>query len=269
MRDDGARTGISRYEDGGTYVLSVGQFLEDMYRPFQTICAGQSPVTSWSRQVVYLRPSRFVVYDRTTVCTASLDQYLAFHFSANPVEVTAPGPGLHRFDVANAGVFAGSMTTILPASPAIVTTDHLTTDTLTWNKMWRTEIRAPGTPAVTHQWLDVFDAAAAANQVSTATGVTINGGAAVGVLLQSAAGNNAVVSGTAAVGTPIAGTLGYTVPALQTRHVITDLVPSSGYTIAVVVAGAHTVTITPGGSSLTSANGVLTFQVSVGGQVTP
>src|SRR6185295_10948641 len=50
QRSDGVRTKIGRYEDGGSYVLAVGQFLEDMYRPFNTICAGQSPLTSWSRQ---------------------------------------------------------------------------------------------------------------------------------------------------------------------------------------------------------------------------
>ena len=80
-------------------------------------------MTSLSRQIVYLRPSQFVVYDRSGICDASLDQYLAFHFPANPVEVAAPGPGLHRFDV-NTGQFAGSMTTILPANAAIVTTDR-------------------------------------------------------------------------------------------------------------------------------------------------
>ena len=61
----------------------------------------------------------------------------------NPLEVTAPAAGLHRFDVTN-GQFAGSMTTILPANAAIVTTDRFSTDTRTWNKMWRTEIRADG-----------------------------------------------------------------------------------------------------------------------------
>src|SRR5437763_4619651 len=101
QRDDGVRTKIGRYADGGSYVLAVGQFLEDMYRPFQTICQDKSPITSWSRQIVYLRPSQFVVYDRTGICDSSLDQYLAFHFPASPVEVASPGTGLHRFDVLN------------------------------------------------------------------------------------------------------------------------------------------------------------------------
>ncbi len=35
QRTDGVRTKISRYEDGGSYVMALGQNIEDMYRPFQ------------------------------------------------------------------------------------------------------------------------------------------------------------------------------------------------------------------------------------------
>jgi hypothetical protein len=113
-RAEGVHTQLSRYEDGGSYVLALGQNIEDIYRPFQAIC-GTKPVTSWSRQILYLRPSQFVVYDRTAICNASLDQYMAFHFPGAPTEVTAPACGLHRLDVSFNGAFAGSMTTILPA----------------------------------------------------------------------------------------------------------------------------------------------------------
>src|SRR5262249_44083709 len=44
QRDDGVRTKIGRFEDGGSYVLVVGQFLEDMYRSFSTVCANVSPI---------------------------------------------------------------------------------------------------------------------------------------------------------------------------------------------------------------------------------
>ncbi len=269
QRTDGVRTKIGRYEDGGSYVLAVGQFLEDMYRPFQTICAGQSPITSWSRQIVYLRPSQFVVYDRTGICDKSLDQYLAFHFPANPVEVTPPAPGLHRLDVSTTQ-FAGSMTTILPANAAITTTDRLSSDSATWNKLWRTEIRAPGAPAAAHLWMTVFDLAPSSAQVAAATGVTVSGGSAVGALLASPAGNSVVISGTAPVGTAIAGPISYTVPAAATRHVITDLAPSAGYTVSVSVSGGnHIVTVAPGGSFSATANAVLSFSVTAGGLVQP
>ena len=267
-RADGARTRIGRYEDGGSYVLSAGQFLEDMYRPFQTICSGRSPVTTWSRQIVYLRPSQFVIYDRTGICDASLDQYLAFHFPARPVEAAAPAPGARRFDVST-GTFAGSMTTILPAGVAVVTTDQLGSNPAVWNKLWRSELRATGAAAANRLWMNVFDLAPSSSQVAAASAVNITTGPAVGVLLQSSAGNSVVVSGTAAFGTPIAGPLGYLVPAASTRHVITDLAPSTGYTISVGVSGGnHTINVATGGSRTTSANGVLTFQVSAAGQVT-
>ncbi len=247
QRSDGARTSIGRFEDGGSYVLTVGQYLEDMYYAFHnpatgqpTICPGaSSAVTSLSRQIVYLRPSQFVVYDRSGVCDASLDQYLAFHFAANPVEVTAPATGEHRFDV-NTGQFAGSMTTILPANAATVTTDKFSSDTRTWNKVWRTEIRPAGAKTANHLWLTVFDLAPSSGQVAAATAVNVVSGSAVGALLQSAAGNSVVVSGTAPVGTAIAGPLSYIVPAAQTLHVITDLQPSTGYTVSVVVSGRIT-----------------------------
>jgi hypothetical protein len=278
QRDDGARTKVGRFEDGGSYVLSVGQFLEDMYYAFHdpstgtpTICPSAAhAVTSLSREIVYLRPSQFVVYDRSTICDASLDQYLAFHFAANPMEVTATGPGLHRFDV-NTGQFAGSMTTILPANAAFSTTSQFSTEPVTWNKVWRTEIRPTDAPTATRRWMTVFDLAPSSLQVANATGVNITSGPAVGALLQSsAAGNSAVISGTAQVGTAIAGPLGYVVPAVQTRHVITDLAPSTGYTVSVVVSGGnHSVSIVQGGSSMSSANGVLSFQVNASGQVTP
>jgi hypothetical protein len=269
QRSDGVRTDIGRYEDGGIYALAVGQFLEDMYRPFQTICAGKSPITSWSRQIVYLRPSQFVVYDRTGICDASLDQYLAFHFPANPVEVTAPAPGLHRFDV-NTGQFAGSMTTILPANAATITTSQFSSDTTTWNKLWRTEIRATDARTTTRRWMTVFDLAPTAAQVASATGISVTGGLAVGALLSSPAGNNVVISGTAPVGTDIAGAFSYTVPAAATRHVITDLTPSAKYAVAVtVMAGNHLVTVMPGGNTAASANGVLSFGVTAGGQLQP
>jgi hypothetical protein len=162
------------------------------------------------------------------------------------------------------------MTTILPASAGIVTTDRFSTDSQTWNKLWRTEIRSTGPASATQRWLTVFDLAGSSAQVAAATPVTILNGAAVGALLQSSVGNSATVFGTAPVGTPIAGSLSYVVPAAQTRHVVTDLTPSTGYTISVTVGGGnHTVTMTPGGSSTATANGVLTFAITPGGQVQP
>ncbi|HLK67269.1 MAG TPA: Ig-like domain-containing protein [Bryobacteraceae bacterium] len=268
QRSDGSRTQVSRYEDGGSYVMALGQYLEDMYRPFTTIC-NASPVTSWSRQVIYLRPSQFVVYDRTNICNSTLDQYMAFHFPALPTEVAAPAAGLHRFDV-NAGAFAGSMTTILPANAAFVTTDHLDPDSSTWGKVWRTEIRPSGAAQSSGLWMTAFDMSASSSQVAAATPLTVTGGAVVGAVLASSSGNSVTVFGTAPAGTAISGTVSYTAPAAQTRHVITDLTPQGAYTVSVTVSGGnHLVTVTPGGNLHASANGVLTFAVTPAGALQP
>lgn len=269
QRSDGARTQVSRFEDGGSYVLSVGRYLEDMYRPLGTMCGGLSPVSAWSRQILYLRPSQFVVYDRTGICDTSLDQYMAFHFPANPVEVGTATAGVRRFDVTTAS-FAGSMTTVLPANAAVATTDQVSANPILLNKMWRSEVRPTDTVSANRQWLTVFDLAGSPAQVAAAAPLTVISGAATGTVLQGSAGNSVAVFGTAPVGTAISGTLAYTSPAMAARHVITDLAPGSGYTVSVaVVGGNHSVTVTPGGSTAASANGVLTFTVTMGGAVQP
>jgi hypothetical protein len=268
-RADGARTHLGRYEDGGSYVLSLGLNIEDMYRPLTEICS-TPPVTSWSRQVLYLRPSQFVVYDRTGICNTALDQYMAFHFPGAPVEVTAPGSGQHRLDVTAAGTFAGSMTTVLPANAALATTDQIASDPNVWNKVWRSEIRPTGAATASHLWITVFDLASSSTQVAAATPLTVVSGPITGTLLQSQAGNSAAVFGTAAAGTAISGTFSYSVPAAQTRHVITDLTPQGAYTVSVSATGGnHVVTVTPGGTMQASGNGVLTFSLTTAGVLMP
>ena len=267
-RSDGARTGISRYEDGGSYVMALSLHLEDMYRGFQTICSkSSSAVSSLSRQVIYLRPSQFVVYDRSTVCDASLDQYLAFHFPASPLEVTAPAAGLHRFDVSN-GAFAGSMTTVLPANAAVTTTDNVANDTQVLGKVWRSEIRPTDASAATRLWLTVFDLSTNSTQVAAATPLTVISGPVTGAVLASPSGNNVTVFGTAAAGTAITGTIAYSVPAASTHHLITDLTPQGNYSVSVSMMGNnHVVTVTSGGSLHASDNGVLSFTVNAAGSL--
>jgi hypothetical protein len=268
-RADGVKTNISRFEDGNSYVLAVGEYLEDTYRPF--VCG--PPISSWSRQIVYLRPNQFVVYDRTTICNAAYDQYLAFHFPANAVAATPPAAGERRYDV-TFGTFSGSVTTVLPANSATTVTDHVAPDPMTWNKIWRLEVRPPGPANANQRWLTVFDLSDSAAQVANATPVNVTSGSVLGALLASpvGAGNSVVLAGSAAFGQNATGTLVYVVPAAQTHHVITDLPPNTTYNVSVNVASnQHTVTVAPagGGTFTTSANGALSFNVNIGGAVTP
>src|SRR5205807_2066478 len=111
-----AQTRVSGFEEGGSYVAMRGLNLEQMYRK------GQSPaIASWTRDVVYVRPKIFVVYDRTTIANGSLDQWQAFHLAANPNEVAAQDG--HRFDVGQGSGFAGAVTTLLPSGHTTATVD--------------------------------------------------------------------------------------------------------------------------------------------------
>src|SRR3546814_17339097 len=84
--DDGVRTAVSAYEDGNGYVYMLANHLEDMYRTFS---AGPA-VSAWSRQIVYLRPNRFVVYARKTAASTGHDPYHAWHLPANPAPRHGP-----------------------------------------------------------------------------------------------------------------------------------------------------------------------------------
>ena len=252
------RTQVTGFEDGGSYVYVLATHLEDMYRQF----SGSPAVAAWAREIVYLRPSRFVVYDRTTEGSSSYDQYMAWAFPASPVAGTAP-TGENLLNVNTNGQFAGAMTTVLPANATLTTLPLYPGDNPV--KVYQVQVRAPNSN-VNQQWLTVFDLSPSASSVAVDTPVTVMQGAITGVNLAASNGKSVVIFSTDAPGTPIAGTIAYSVPAAAAQHVITELQPSTGYSIAVSTsAGTQTVTVSQGGSYTSSAEGVLDFNVSATG----
>src|SRR4029078_10458622 len=138
------QTGISGYEDRSGYVLVRGSGLQDTYR-------STSGVTSWTRDVVYLRPSLFVTYDRTVVPSTTGDQHMNWHFVPTPASVTAPSAGARRYDVTSgSGGFVGAMTVLLAANAGVSMVN-----VFNFNKLYRLEVR-PAAAATTTQWLAVF-----------------------------------------------------------------------------------------------------------------
>jgi hypothetical protein len=248
------RTQVSAYEDGADYVYLQSLHLEDMYRTFS---AGAG-VKTWSRQVVYLRPSRFVVFDRTAEGSSSYDQYLAWHFPASP---TMSG---NRLDVTYNGTYAGAMTTVLPLG-ATSTTVALYPSSNT-KKVWQVQVRPPDS-ATSQQWLTVFDLSASAAKAAKATPVNVTSGAVIGVNLAADDGNSVVVTSSGAPGTPISTAFAYDVPPSVAHHVITGLAASTGYSIVIATGGTWNVKVSPGGTYVSSAKGVLNFYVDASGKV--
>lgn len=260
--DNNVRTRVWAYEDGTHYVYLLATHLEDMYRPFS---AGAG-VAAWSREVVYLRPNRFVVYDRTTEGSAGYDQFLAWHFPANPVKVAAAS-GQNRFDVTYNGQYVGAMTTVLPTNTSTTTIPLYPGSNPV--KAWQVQVRPSGS-AVSQSWLTVFDLSSAAANVATTVPITVNLGGITGVQLLAADGNSVVVSSTGAAGVPLAGAIGYRVAAAAAYHVVTDLTGSTGYTVtAATSANGQDISVSVGGTAMSSAKGVLSFYVTAAGVVQP
>ena len=260
IEDDQVRTQVAAYEDGNDYVYVLATHIEDMYRRFS---AGPG-VAAWARQIVFLRPNRFVVYDRTTEGRANYDQYLAWHFPAAPVAGTAAN-GEKRLDVTYNGQYAGAMTVVLPVNTTTTTIAQYPGSNPV--KVWQVQIRPPNTN-VAQQWLTVFDLSTSATAVATASPVTVTQGAIVGVQLPASDANSVVISSAGAAGTPISGSIGYSVANVAAHHVITELAPNTGYTITATISGSvQNVSVSVGGTSMSSSEGVLDFNLSASGVV--
>jgi hypothetical protein len=255
---DGVRTQVTAYEDTTDHVFIQARFLSDMYRPF---AAGPS-ASGWAREIVYLRPNRFVVYDRTAIGSATYDQFMAWHFPANPVQ-SASAAGTSRFDVTYNGQYAGAMTSVLPAN-AGVSMVSLYPD-LSPAKFWEMRVRPPA-PGINQQWMTVFDLSPAAANVALASSISVISGGVAGVQLAASDGNNVVVSSTGGANAPITSNFSYRVNFVSAHHVITDLVPGAGYSIGLSSSGGNeTVSISLGGTNAASAKGVLDFTINSAG----
>jgi hypothetical protein len=272
--DDNAQTHVAAFEDGSSYVLALATKLEDMYRPDS---AGHPQVASWSREIIYLRPNRFLVYDRTTAGNATGgstadDQFLAFDFAADPIAGIAP-PGESLYNVTYNGTYAGAMTNVLPLESTVsIVGLYPPNDGDSGSspvKVYQAQVRAPS-PAAVQQWLTAFDTSTTSAAVAMASAITVTSGNAVGSVFGTTNGNQAVLFNSAAAGSTITGAITYTVPKGATTHFITELPPNSGYSVTVAVNFSNQgITVTPGGSLTTSAKGVLTFTVSAAGVVGP
>jgi hypothetical protein len=257
-------TTLSRFEEGTDYVLMRGANLEGMY-------FDDHPIQSWTRTVVYLRPQLFVVHDRTSVSSASVDNWMAWHVAAAPAELSGAAPGTHRIDVVDTrpvfggNLFRGRITTVLPAGHVVSTVNLFDKD-----KIYRVEVR-PGTPAANNTWLTVLDAAASAAQASNVAALThadgnLSTAAAEGALIHNAAGNYVVLfSKSAAV---IADSFTVKIPVDDTYLLIADLAPSTGYSVTAAIAnGELTLALAPGGSVMTTPQGTLKADITAAGVV--
>jgi hypothetical protein len=247
---------VERYEEAGVFVRARAANLEGQYGN-----SGYHPVSQFTRDLVYVRPGTFVLFDRTTVAQASADQWLSFHTPVAPTSATTADSTQRRFDVVVKSANVGSIRTLLPRSASTSTTALLASGT-------RLEVHAPAHAAV-QQWLSVVTTGTTGEQVrlSAADG-NVASNNVVGVELD-APQNQVVLFPSDQAGTATLTNADYTVSPISANHVVVDVAASSsGYAISATPTGGKLhVVIKQGGSFKPTANGSLSFAVSASGAV--
>jgi hypothetical protein len=214
LRRDGARTHISRFHDGRSYVVMTGTHLEDEYPQ-----SGARTIRSWTRTVVYVRPGTFVVYDRTSVTDPSIDQWLAFALGGRPRAVPSGVGGVQRYDVISRRGFAGTVDTVLPSG-------HRDTvgGLFGATKVTRLEVR-PGARSREQRWLTVFDAGRSSGAAQRVEPLNASG-ARAGVLLHGAHRGTTVL-----FGDRDPREIRYRLPSGPMLHLLAGLTPGGAYSV--------------------------------------
>jgi hypothetical protein len=246
---------IERFEDRALFVHARALGLEDQYGS-----ASYRPISQFTRDLVYVRPGAFVLFDRTAVKQASADQWLSFHTPVAPTPVAAADATQRRFDVVVGSATVGSVHTLLPRNASTTTSSLLAGAT-------RLEVHAPA-HAATQQWLSVVTTGASAGELvrlSAADG-NVASSNMVGVELPAAQG---VVLFAADQAMATVTSADYSVSPIAANHVLVDVEPSgNGYTVtATPTGGKLRIVVTAGGPYQASSNKTLSFAVTAAGGV--
>ncbi len=226
-------TRIDRYEDQGAYVYSRGVGLETLFA-YDELKPGFFPVAKWGREVLYLRPRVFVVYDRTGKRDSADDanlrytQYLAWSLGKTPRITSGANDPMLRVEVADNGAMKGILTTVLPAQSTAAIEDLGG-----YGIVHQLRVAPPANTASTH-WLTIVDASTTADQISTIQPLTGTNVDAVQI------GNSVAVG--FVVDQESNPSFSYTVGSLVKTHIIAGVVPLASYS---VTKNGNTVTVHP------------------------
>ena len=257
-------TRIDRFEDFGSGVYLRGTDLENTYA-FPD--SGYNPVTKWSREVLYIRPKVFAVYDRTIKTNGggrTYAQQMSWTFGKTPAVQSDPATGMKLVHVEDGAIFKGAMTTVEP--PVTLTTTNWGASSTNYlppvvatplNIVYQVNAApAVDVDAAELRWMTVLDAADSAVNVAAVAKLTASNASAAQI------GTTDVV--VFAHGDTPTLPISYTYSdSAETKHYICGLAANTGYT---VVEDAGTVTITTGdgsGDLTSSAAGVLLFEPGV------
>lgn len=251
---------IDRYEDSGGYVYSRAVSLQEIYESGNY--ALWFPVKGWTREVLYLRPGVFVVYDRTQKGDRAASpefyrQEMAWVVGKTPTTASY-GAGMYRTEVSDGATYKGALTFVLPAGMAQPTISNVGSYGVVYDV--RAQVDAD---ADYKNWLTVVDAADASASVTAVARFGTSGNVDV-----IRVGSSTVVGfASYQLGGSITLPMTYTVSGLSgtTTHRIAGLAASTTYNVSM---SGNDVTIAASGAGsdyASSAAGVLEFTTGAGG----
>lgn len=245
------------------YVFAEGIHLDSAYYSTTSTYCDPAPrvVTGWTRSVFSLLPNITVVYDRSTIQTASWDQQMAWHLGHTPVEVSAPA-GMHRYDVNSTAdsFYKGSVYTILPAGHLNTLYDisgHLSpVASVPTDVAYRLEVRPPAAVA-SQNWMTMFDLSSSSGAVATPEYIN---GTNVDVLHITNAGGETIVA-FPKTDTPTLP-MTYSIPNGSMTNYVAGMAASTAYHVTSTTSTATIAAATGSGDTTSSSAGVLTFSTS-------
>jgi hypothetical protein len=243
-RAGGALTGITLYENETSFMYLRSTHLEDQYRTF----AEGTAVVKSNRDVLYLRPNRFITFDQTTKGNSAWDDFLAWHYPANPAPVSGLPAGQTGYGITYNSVYTGQVTNVLPANnvPTVVPLYPSSSPV----KVWQVQVRPPAGTATTNvskMWLTVHDMAATPAVITDLQGV------GCGAIAMSGIDGNQVAVFAAGQ------TFSYNQPQAAQIHLVVGLTPGSKYDVS---SNGSTVTVAPGSTYTASVGGTISYNLA-------
>lgn len=259
--------GINAYIEGGTYTFSSGEFSAayQNYPVYPSNC-GQLPVTWTNRNMLYVRPGLFVVYDQVQKAAnqPTVVPTLHFHFATATSALTGDN---RRLQMDSGSGRLQLMTVLPPVTTSTVTPEVRDTVNGPGQPNYHLRVSFPTTAGLTNNFLNVFRVGQSNGSYVIPTTSAVTATNAAGVLvtgLLPAESDLPVVAVFAETNTrtiPATLTYSFQLPG-SARHYLSKLKPNTNYIVSgASVAGTTTVTVTEntGGTSTTNAAGVLVF----------
>jgi hypothetical protein len=247
---------IIKYDAQPGYVYAVGDAAGAYYTDPGHYGQGTTPMLKvYQRELVHILPNYIAVFDRVVPAAGFENQVITnlFHY---PLQQPAIAGDLITETRGGARLFHKL---VLPQTPSLTWHDETPDGTDVWRLEVTDSAIKPG-----YLFMNVFQASASTVTAMAPTQrVSSKDGGMTGAVIKDAAQQHVIMFSADPNGATPAGSIIYQVGAnAPSLHNLFDLAPSTGYRIDVARSeGDYVITVARGGDRMTTAAGVLSFEL--------